>query len=104
MILDRTQLEAAAEGLWRHLSTADAPRYCDTPQETKDANRNAVRAALHAVEEPIIVVTKRAKDYHAGCGTLWGNGDTPAEAIGNLIRAHTAFFNVSVNHAYKTED
>lgn len=46
-----------------------------------------------------IVVTKRSSDWHAcieGAPEYWGCGSTPAEAIGQLVMAHTPTFKVAV--------
>ncbi len=46
-----------------------------------------------------ITITKRGEDYHAcleGQPQIWGCGKTSDEAVGNLIRAHTDTFNITV--------
>lgn len=54
-----------------------------------------------------IIITKRQDDYHAcidGHPELWGCGRDQDAAVGDLIRAHQEFFNVSegkINGKYR---
>lgn len=54
-----------------------------------------------------IVITKRHDDYHAcieGHPEIWGCGRDQDAAVGDLIRAHQEFFNVSegkINGKYR---
>ena len=52
-----------------------------------------------------IVVTKRTSDYHAHLKNhraIWGCGNNPKEAIGNLITAHYKEFDIEVVYDYPT--
>jgi hypothetical protein len=45
----------------------------------------------------VIMITKRTKDYVAwieGHPEIWANGNTPREAIGNLVWTHTEHFGI----------
>jgi len=50
-----------------------------------------------------IVVTKRTSDYHACLKDhpeLWGCGNSPNAAIGNLIASHGVTFDIGIAYNY----
>lgn len=49
---------------------------------------------------PRIIVKRRSDDFHASMENqvgIWGRGKSPAEAIGDMVQAHAAFFSIVVD-------
>ena len=47
-----------------------------------------------------IIITERPDDYHAcldGSPRVWGCGETPSAAIGDLVRSHPERFGVEID-------
>ncbi|MBA3732822.1 hypothetical protein H0W91_00410 [Patescibacteria group bacterium] len=54
-----------------------------------------------------IILTKRSHDWHAcldGNTVIWGCGESPKEAIGDLIYSHQAMFPILVVNQEQTSE